>query len=141
MLNNKTLAIIKPDSVVKKNVGKIIDRILVADFRIVAMEQKQLSKSNAQEFYEIHRKRPFYEDLVSFMTSGPCVPIVLEKNNAVAAFRKIIGSTNPEQADLGTIRKDFAENVQNNAVHGSDSDENARKEIAFFFPTLQIHIE
>ena len=140
-MNNKTLAIIKPDSVVKKNVGKIIDRILVADFRIVAMEQKQLSKSNAQEFYEIHRKRPFYEDLVSFMTSGPCVPIVLEKNNAVAAFRKIIGSTNPEQADLGTIRKDFAENVQNNAIHGSDSDENARKEIAFFFPTLQIHIE
>ena len=140
-MNNKTLAIIKPDSVVKKNVGKIIDRILAADFSIVAMEQKQLSKSNAQEFYEIHRKRPFYEDLVSFMTSGPCVPIVLEKNNAVAAFRKIIGSTNPEQADLGTIRKDFAENVQNNAVHGSDSDENARKEIAFFFPTLQIHIE
>ena len=140
-MNNKTLAIIKPDSVVKKNVGKIIDRILAADFSIVAMEQKQLSKSNAQEFYEIHRKRPFYEDLVSFMTSGPCVPIVLEKNNAVAAFRKIIGSTNPEQADLGTIRKDFAENVQNNAIHGSDSDENARKEIAFFFPTLQIHIE
>ena len=140
-MNNKTLAIIKPDSVGKKNVGKIIDRILSAGFRIVAMEQKQLSKSNAQEFYEIHRKRPFYEDLVSFMTSGPCVPIVLEKNNAVAAFRKIIGSTNPEQADLGTIRKDFAENVQNNAIHGSDSDENARKEIAFFFPTLQIHIE
>ena len=75
------------------------------------------------------------------MTSGPCVPIVLEKNNAVAAFRKIIGSTNPEQADIGTIRKDFAENVQNNAIHGSDSDENARKEIAFFFPTLQIHNE
>ncbi len=140
-MNNKTLAIIKPDSVGKKNVGKIIDRILSAGFRIVAMEQKQLSKSNAQEFYEIHRDRPFYEDLVSFMTSGPCVPIVLEKNNAVAAFRKIIGSTNPEQADLGTIRKDFAENIQNNAVHGSDSDENARKEIAFFFPTLQIHIE
>ncbi len=140
-MNNKTLAIIKPDSVGKKNVGKIIDRILSAGFRIVAMEQKQLSKSNAQEFYEIPRDRPFYEDLVSFMTSGPCVPIVLEKNNAVAAFRKIIGSTNPEQADLGTIRKDFAENIQNNAVHGSDSDENARKEIAFFFPTLQIHIE
>lgn len=140
-MNNKTLAIIKPDSVDKKNVGKIIDRILSAGFRVVAMEQKQLSKSNAQEFYEIHRERPFYEDLVSFMTSGPCVPIVLEKNNAVAAFRKIIGSTNPKQADLGTIRKDFAENVQNNAIHGSDSDENARKEIAFFFPTLQIHIE
>ena len=140
-MNNKTLAIIKPDSVGKKNVGKIIDIILAAGFRVVAMEQKQLSKSNAQEFYKIHRERPFYEDLVSFMTSGPCVPIVLEKNNAVAAFRKIIGSTNPEQADLGTIRKDFAENVQNNAIHGSDSDENARKEIAFFFPTLQIHIE
>ena len=140
-MNNKTLAIIKPDSVGKNNVGKILDRILSAGFSVVAMEQRQLSKSNAQEFYEIHRERPFFQDLVTFMTSGPCVPIVLEKNNAVAAFRKIIGSTNPEQADLGTIRKDFAENVQNNAVHGSDSDENARKEIAFFFPTLQIHNE
>ena len=140
-MNNKTLAIIKPDSVGKNNVGKILDRILSAGFSVVAMEQKQLSKSNAQEFYEIHRERPFFQDLVTFMTSGPCVPIVLEKNNAVAAFRKIIGSTNPEQADIGTIRKDFAENVQNNAIHGSDSDENARKEIAFFFPTLQIHNE
>ncbi len=140
-MNNKTLAIIKPDSVGKNNVGKILDRILSAGFSVVAMEQRQLSKSNAQEFYEIHRERPFFQDLVTFMTSGPCVPIVLEKNNAVAAFRKIIGSTNPEQADIGTIRKDFAENVQNNAVHGSDSDENARKEIAFFFPTLQIHNE
>ena len=121
--------------------GKILDRILSAGFSVVAMEQRQLSKSNAQEFYEIHRERPFFQDLVTFMTSGPCVPIVLEKNNAVAAFRKIIGSTNPEQADIGTIRKDFAENVQNNAIHGSDSDENARKEIAFFFPTLQIHNE
>ena len=120
---------------------KILDRILSAGFSVVAMEQRQLSKSNAQEFYEIHRERPFFQDLVTFMTSGPCVPIVLEKNNAVAAFRKIIGSTNPEQADIGTIRKDFAENVQNNAIHGSDSDENARKEIAFFFPTLQIHNE
>ena len=140
-MNNKTLAIIKPDSVGKNNVGKILDRILSAGFSVVAMEQRQLSKSNAQEFYEIHRERPFFQDLVTFMTSGHCVPIVLEKNNAVAAFRKIIGSTNPEQADIGTIRKDFAENVQNNAIHGSDSDENARKEIAFFFPTLQIHNE
>ena len=140
-MNNKTLAIIKPDSVGKNNVGKILARILSAGFSVVAMEQKQLSKSNAQEFYEIHRERPFFQDLVTFMTSGPCVPIVLEKNNAVADFRKIIGSTDPEQADIGTIRKDFAQNVQNNAVHGSDSDENARKEIAFFFPTLQIHIE
>ena len=140
-MNNKTLAIIKPDSVGKNNVVKILDRILSAGFSVVAMEQKQLSKSNAQEFYEIHRERPFFQDLVTFMTSGPCVPIVLEKNNAVADFRKIIGSTDPEQADIGTIRKDFAQNVQNNAVHGSDSDENARKEIAFFFPTLQIHNE
>ena len=140
-MNNKTLAIIKPDSVGKNNVGKILDRILSAGFSVVAMEQKQLSKSNAQEFYEIHRQRPFFQDLVAFMTSGPCVPIVLEKNNAVADFRKIIGSTDPEQADIGTIRKDFAQNVQNNAIHGSDSDENARKEIAFFFPTLQIHNE
>ena len=140
-MNNKKLEIIKPDSVGKNNVGKILDRILSAGFSVVAMEQRQLSKSNAQEFYEIHRERPFFQDLVTFMTSGPCVPIVLEKNNAVAAFRKIIGSTNPEQADIGTIRKDFAENVQNNAIHGSDSDENARKEIAFFFPTLQIHNE
>tara|TARA_B100000029_G_scaffold515208_1_gene621142 strand:+ start:42845 stop:43258 length:414 start_codon:yes stop_codon:yes gene_type:complete len=137
-LNNKTLAIIKPDSVIKNNTGKIIDRILSAEFIIAAMEQRELSKNDAKTFYKIHKERPFFEDLVSFMTSGPCVPIVLKKNNAVLSFRNLIGSTNPEEADFGTIRKDFAENVQNNAVHGSDSDENAIKEIAFFFPTFEI---
>ncbi|MBF89132.1 MAG: nucleoside-diphosphate kinase [Candidatus Marinimicrobia bacterium] len=138
MLNNKTLAIIKPDSVIKNNTGKIIDRILSAEFIIAAMEQRELSNNDAKTFYKIHKERPFFEDLVSFMTSGPCVPIVLKKNNAVLSFRNLIGSTNPEEADFGTIRKDFAENVQNNAVHGSDSDENAIKEIAFFFPTFEI---
>tara|TARA_B100000700_G_C15046396_1_gene858153 strand:+ start:3536 stop:3949 length:414 start_codon:yes stop_codon:yes gene_type:complete len=137
-LNNKTLAIIKPDSVIKNNTGKIIDRILSAEFIIAAMEQRELSNNDAKTFYKIHKERPFFEDLVSFMTSGPCVPIVLKKNNAVLSFRNLIGSTNPEEADFGTIRKDFAENVQNNAVHGSDSDENAIKEIAFFFPTFEI---
>ncbi len=137
-MNNKTLAIIKPDSVIKNNTGKIIDRILSAEFIIAAMEQRELSKNDAKTFYKIHKERPFFEDLVSFMTSGPCVPIVLKKNNAVLSFRNLIGSTNPEEADFGTIRKDFAENVQNNAVHGSDSDENAIKEIAFFFPTFEI---
>ncbi len=137
-MNNKTLAIIKPDSVIKNNTGKIIDRILSAEFIIAAMEQRELSNNDAKTFYKIHKERPFFEDLVSFMTSGPCVPIVLKKNNAVLSFRNLIGSTNPEEADFGTIRKDFAENVQNNAVHGSDSDENAIKEIAFFFPTFEI---
>ncbi|MBH30888.1 MAG: nucleoside-diphosphate kinase [Candidatus Marinimicrobia bacterium] len=137
-MSSQTLAIIKPDSFRNKNTGKIVDRILSAGFEITAMEQQHLSKKRAEAFYDIHSERPFFHDLIVFMTSGPCVPMALRKNDAVSSFRELIGATDPQSARAGTIRKDFAENVQNNAVHGSDSDDNAAKEIAFFFPSLQI---
>ena len=137
-MSSQTLAIIKPDSVLKKNTGKIIDRILSVGFEIAAMEQKHLSKERAEAFYDIHRQRPFFHDLIAFMTSGPCVPMALRKSDAVSSFRKLIGATDPESAEAGTIRREFAEHVQNNAIHGSDSDENAAKEIVFFFPSLEI---
>ncbi|MEE2877015.1 MAG: nucleoside-diphosphate kinase [Candidatus Neomarinimicrobiota bacterium] len=137
-MSNRTLAIIKPDSVRKNNTGKIIDRILSASFEIAAMEQQHFSRERAEGFYDIHRERPFFNDLISFMASGPCVAMALKKNSAVSSFRELIGETDPEKADEGTIRREFAENVQSNAVHGSDSDENAAKEIAFFFPSLEI---
>ena len=140
-MGNHTLAIIKPDSVSKNNTGKIIDRILDGGFQILAMQQLLLTRERAEAFYAVHSERPFFNDLMEFMTSKPCVPIALKKENAVTAFRELIGSTNPDEADEGTIRRDFAENVQNNAVHGSDSDENAVKEIAFFFSSLEIPID
>lgn len=135
---NKTLAIIKPDAVQKRITGKIIDRILEDGFDIRAMEMVWLTIERAQQFYAVHKDRPFYDDLVEFMTSGRCVPMMIERENAVAAFRDLIGETNPAEAEDGTIRKQFADSVQNNAVHGSDSDGNAAKEIAFFFPSIEI---
>ena len=137
-MSNHTLAIIKPDSVSKSNTGKIIDRILNGGFQILAMQQVMLTRERAEAFYVVHRERPFFNNLVEFMTSGSCVPMALKKEGAVTSFRKLIGATNPEEADEGTIRRDFAENIQNNAVHGSDSNENAVKEIAFFFSSLEI---
>ena len=137
-MSNHTLAIIKPDSVSKSNTGKIIDRILNGGFQILAMQQVMLTRERAEAFYAVHRERPFFNNLVEFMTSGSCVPMALKKEGAVTSFRKLIGATNPEEADEGTIRRDFAENIQNNAVHGSDSNENAIKEIAFFFSSLEI---
>ncbi len=137
-MSNHTLAIIKPDSVSKNNTGKIIDRILNGGFQILAMQQVMLTRERAEAFYAVHRERPFFNNLVEFMTSGSCVPMALKKEGAVTSFRKLIGATNPEEADEGTIRRDFAENIQNNAVHGSDSNENAVKEIAFFFSSLEI---
>lgn len=137
-MSNHTLAIIKPDSVSKSNTGKIIDRILNGGFQILAMQQVMLTRERAEAFYAVHRERPFFNNLVEFMTSGSCVPMALKKESAVTSFRKLIGATNPEEADEGTIRRDFAENIQNNAVHGSDSNENAVKEIAFFFSSLEI---
>ena len=139
-MGNHTLAIIKPDSVSKNNTGKIIDRILDGGFQILAMQQLLLTRERAEAFYAVHSERPFFNDLMEFMTSKPCVPIALKKENAVTSFRELIGSTNPDEADERTIRRNFAQNVQNNAVHGSDSDENAVKEIAFFFPSLEIPI-
>ena len=139
-MRNHTLAIIKPDSVSKNNTGKIIDRILGDGFQILAMQQVMLTRERAEAFYAVHSERPFFNDLMEFMTSKPCIPIALNKEDAVKSFRELIGSTNPDEADEETIRRDFAENVQNNAIHGSDSDENAVKEIAFFFPSLEIPI-
>ena len=137
-MSNRTLAIIKPDAVDNGYTGKIIDRIISAGFKIRAARLMHLSREQAESFYAVHRGRPFYNDLVDFMASGPCMPMVLEHEDAVNAFRELIGATNPAKANEGTIRKDFAESVQNNAVHGSDSDENAQKEIAFFYSTDQI---
>ena len=137
-MSNRTLAIIKPDAVDNGYTGKIIDRIISAGFKIRAVRLMHLSREQAESFYAVHRGRPFYNDLVDFMTSCPCMPMVLEHEDAVNAFRELIGATNPAKANEGTIRKDFAERVQNNAVHGSDSDKTAQKEIAFFYSTDQI---
>ena len=132
-MKNRTLAIIKPDAVSKNNVGHIVKMINEAGFKILGLKMVRMSKQSAEGFYEIHKERPFFGELVEFMTSGPCVPIALEKENAVEDYRKLIGATNPAEANEGTIRKLFAESLGKNAVHGSDSDENAAKEIAHFF--------
>ncbi len=132
-MSNRTLAILKPDSVKKEYIGQIITKITEAGFKIKAIKMIHLSKSSAEGFYEVHKERPFYRELVDYMTSGPCVPIALEKENAVADFRKLIGATDPAEAEEGTIRKLYAASKAENAVHGSDSDENAAKEILHFF--------
>lgn len=137
-MSNKTLAIIKPDAVGNGFTGKIMDRIIEAGFKVKAAQLMQLSREKAEGFYAVHNERPFFNDLVDFMISGPCMPMALEKENAVNSFRNLIGATNPEEAADGTIRKDFAESIQNNAVHGSDSNENAQKEIAYFFTSNEI---
>ena len=133
MATNRTFTMIKPDAVANGHTGAILAMINKAGFRIVAMEMTQLSKSDAQEFYAVHKERPFYGELVDYMTSGPIVAAILEKDNAVADFRKLIGATNPAEAEEGTIRKLYAESIAANAVHGSDSDENASIEGSFYF--------
>ena len=137
-MGTKTFAIIKPDAVKKGYTGKIYDRILQAGFNILSAKLLKMTNEQAEGFYDVHRNRPFFDDLVEFMTSGPCMVLALEKSNAVAAWRETIGATNPDEAKKNTIRKDFASNVQENAVHGSDSDENAEKEIAFFFTDAEL---
>jgi len=136
-MSNITFTMIKPDATGKSYTGAILDRIVKAGFKIKAMKWTKLTKEQAGAFYAIHKERPFYGELVEFMSSGPIVAAVLEKENAVADFRKLIGATNPAQADEGTIRKDFAASVGENAVHGSDSDENANIEGNFFFSQLE----
>lgn len=133
MAGNRTFTMIKPDAVSNGHIGAILQRMNEAGFRIVSMEFTRLSVAEASEFYAIHKERPFFNDLVSFMTSGPIVAAILEKDNAVEDFRKLIGATNPKEADAGTIRADFADSIEANAVHGSDSDENAQIEGSFFF--------
>ena len=129
---------IKPDATKKGNTGAILEMINKAGFRIVAMKMVYLSKEKAGEFYAVHSERPFYGELVSFMSSGPITAAILEKDNAVEDFRKLIGATNPAQAEEGTIRKRFAASIGENAVHGSDSDENAAIEGDFFFSKLEL---
>ncbi len=133
-----TLAILKPDCVERKLTGKIIDFIESHDFEVFRLRKLQLTKKEAQAFYSMHKGRDFYEPLIEFMTSGPCLPIILKKDNAVDAFREVLGATDLNKAADGTIRKLYAETIRRNVVHGSDSDENAKKEIAFFFPTMNI---
>ena len=130
---NRTFAIIKPDAVKNQYTGLIYDRILKAGFKIVGAKLKKMSKDEANEFYSVHSDKPFYDELTDFMSSGFSMVLVLEKENAVQEWRNTIGATNPEDAEEGTIRKDFASSLSENAVHGSDSDENAKKEISFFF--------
>ncbi|MBI5809565.1 MAG: nucleoside-diphosphate kinase [Ignavibacteriales bacterium] len=137
-MSNKTLAILKPDCVRKNLIGKVIAQIQDAGFKILAMKMTHLTEDSAKGFYEIHKERPFFNDLIAYMTSGPCVPIALEKENAVEEFRKLIGATDPAKAAEGTIRKLYAENIQENIVHGSDSDENAAKEISHFFSRKEL---
>ncbi|NNG26704.1 MAG: nucleoside-diphosphate kinase [Ignavibacteriaceae bacterium] len=132
-MGNQTLAIIKPDAVENGHTGEIISMIIKARFKIKAMKMIRLSESSAKGFYEIHKERPFFGELVEYMTSGPCIPMALERENAVEEYRKLIGATDPVKADEGTVRKLFAKNIQANAVHGSDSDENAALEISHFF--------
>jgi len=139
MSGNKTFTMIKPDAVKAGHIGAILAQINKAGFRIVAMKLTQLSKEKAGEFYEVHKERPFYGELVDFMSSGPIVAAILEKDNAVEDFRKLIGATNPANAEPGTIRALFATSVGENAIHGSDSDENAAIEGAFHFAGTELY--
>ena len=137
MATNRTFTMVKPDGVEANNIGNILAKINEAGFRIVAMKYTRLSAEQAGVFYEVHKERPFYGELVDYMSSGPIVAAILEKNNAVADFRTLIGATDPTEAAAGTIRAEFAESKAKNAVHGSDSDENAEIEGAFFFSQIE----
>ncbi|AKQ44471.1 nucleoside diphosphate kinase [Rufibacter radiotolerans] len=133
MAGNVTFTMIKPDAVLDNHIGGITKMMEDAGFRVVAMKKTRLTEERAGKFYEVHKERPFYGDLVKYMSSGPIVAMILEKDNAVLDFRTLIGATNPAQAENGTIRKQYAKSVEANAVHGSDSDENAQIEGDFFF--------
>ena len=137
MATNRTFTMIKPDAVQNGHAGKILDQMTEAGFKVVALKYMQLDESTAGNFYGVHRERPFFNDLVTFMTSGPIYAAILEKENAVADFRTLIGATNPAEAAEGTIRQRFAKSIDANAVHGSDSDENADIEGNFFFSQFE----
>jgi nucleoside-diphosphate kinase len=132
-MSNRTFTIIKPDSVRKGNSGKIISRLEAEGYKILALKKVALSQKQAEGFYAVHRERPFFSSLVKYMTSGPVYVAALQRDNAVGHLRKVMGATDPAKAEAGTIRKDFGESIEQNAIHGSDSDENADIEIAFFF--------
>jgi nucleoside-diphosphate kinase len=137
MSTNRTFTMIKPDAVANGHIGAIINDITTAGFKIIALKYTKLTEETAGAFYEVHKERPFYKDLVSFMSSGPIVAAILEKDNAVEDFRKLIGATDPSKAEAGTIRQKYAKSIDANAVHGSDSDENAEIEGNFFFTAAE----
>lgn len=134
----RTLAILKPDSVAAGNVGRILAHLEGEGFTLVAIKKMRLTRAQAEAFYEVHEERPFYGSLVDFMTSGPIVPVALERADAVPYLRQVMGATNPEQADAGTIRQLYASSIEANAIHGSDSPENAREELRFFFSRAEL---
>ena len=138
MATNRTFTMIKPEAVAAGNSGKILDMIIAAGFKVKALKLTRLTKERAGEFYAVHNERPFYGELVAYMSSGPIIAAILEKDNAVADFRKLVGATDPAEAEEGTIRKRFAKSKGENAVHGSDSDENAAIESAFHFSDAEI---
>ncbi len=137
-MSNRTFTIVKPDSVRKGNFGKIVSRIEAEGFRVIGLKKVALSQRQAEGFYAVHKERPFYKDLVSYMTSGPVYVAALERDNAVPELRKLMGATDPKKADAGTIRAEFGESIEQNAIHGSDSDDNAKSEIAFFFAESEL---
>jgi nucleoside-diphosphate kinase len=139
MAVERTLSIIKPDAVAKNVIGQIVSRFEGAGLKVIAMRMMQLSRGDAEAFYAVHKARPFFKDLVNFMVSGPILVQVLEGEGAIARNRELMGATDPKKADKGTIRADFADSIDANAVHGSDGADTARVEIAFFFPEMNIH--
>ena len=138
MAGSKTLTIVKPDAFGAGNAGKIIAHLETGGFKVVSARVLHMTEAQARAFYEVHKERPFYGSLVRFMTSGPCMPMVLEKQDAVAALRAAIGATDPAEADAGTVRKLYAESKERNAIHASDSDENAEREARFFFSEAEL---
>jgi len=137
-MSNRTFTIIKPDSVRKNNFGNIFSRLESKGFRVLGVKKTGLSRRQAEAFYAVHKERPFFASLVEYMTSGPVFVAALERDNAVAELRKLMGATDPTKADDGTIRKEFGESIEQNAIHGSDSDDNAKIEIAFFFAESEL---
>jgi nucleoside-diphosphate kinase len=134
----RTLSIIKPDAVKAGKAGRIVSRLETSGFRIVALQLRNLSRAEAEGFYHVHKERPFFNSLCAFMSSGPCIPMVLEREGAIAKLREIMGATDPAKAADGTIRKDFAASIESNAIHGSDAPETARFEIGYFFPGISL---
>ena len=137
-MTERTLCIIKPDAVAAGQAGQILARLEGAGFRIVALRLRRLSPADAEGFYHVHRERPFFNSLVDFMASGPCVPMVLERDSAIARLRELMGATDPAKAAAGTIRKDFASSIEANRIHGSDAAETARFEMGYFFPGIDL---
>ena len=137
-MRERTLCIIKPDAVAAGQVGQILARLEAAGFQVLALEMRRLSRAEAEGFYHVHRERPFFGSLADFMSSGPCVPMVLEAEGAIAKLRELMGATDPAKAAAGTLRKDFAASIEANAVHGSDAAETARFEIGYFFPGVAL---